>query len=386
MKKNFLIQSAFLILFICLFISCSNKNRFTVEGAIKEGGGKMLYLENVTTSSVVVLDSVKLGANGSYKFKRERPETPDFYRLRLNQQFINFVVDSTETLRINSDTLHFAKNYSVEGSFESENVKTLTFLQLKTHEAYNKLQKEYRSQNITADEYTEKANTIIEEYKNEAKSYIYPNPASASAYFALFQQINGLLIFDPYDKTDSKAYGAVANNWNQRYPDAPRTKHLVRLFTNALAILRGEQSYDWNANAVNGKDFFDIALTALDNKEVRLSEIGKGKVVLVDFTAYGMKESPFHNRKLAEVYEKYRNQGFQIYQIALDADLHFWKNAAINLPWICVIDPQSVNSEIAKKYNVSTIPTTFIMDKAGEIVARLENLDHLEKEISNYMK
>lgn len=386
MKRNIIIQFALLIPVMGIFISCSGNGQFTVKGAVKDGREKMLYLENVTTSKVVLLDSVKLGNSGSYKFKHARPVAPDFYRLRLNHQLINFTVDSAETITINSDTLRFAENYTVEGSAESQHVKSLTLLQLKTSETYNQLQDQYRSQSITSDEYKEKANACIDEYKNEAKNYIYTNPASASAYFALFQQINGLLIFDPYDKTDSKAYGAVANNWNQRYPKAPRTQHLVQLFTNALAVLRGEQSRGLDANTVDSKDFFDVSLLSFDDKAYRLSEIGSGKVVLVDFTAYGMQDSPAHNQQLAKVYAKYYKQGFQIYQISLDNNEHFWKNAAYNLPWICVIDPQSVNSDIARKYNVSNIPTGFILNRKGEIVKRIEDYAGLEADVIAYLK
>jgi uncharacterized protein (UPF0332 family)/glutathione peroxidase-family protein len=257
---------------------------------------------------------------------------------------------------------------------------------LKTSETYNQIQNQYRSQSITADEYTNKATACIEAYKNEAKNYIYANPASASAYFALFQQVNGLLLFDPYDKIDSKAYGAVANLWNQHYPNASRTKHLVQLFTNALAVMRGEQTSKLEAPTIDGKDYFDVSLLSVDNKPYRLTEIGKDKVVLVDFIAYELKESPLHNWQLAIVYEQYRSQGFQIYQISLDSDAHFWKNTAINLPWICVLDPQSVNSEIAKKYNVREIPAGFILDKKGEIVKRVENYADLAADIRLYFK
>ena len=43
---------------------------------------------------------------------------------------------------------------------------------------------------------------------------------SAAAYFALFQQIDGLLFFDLYDKNDSKAYGAVATSFDHYYPES----------------------------------------------------------------------------------------------------------------------------------------------------------------------
>jgi len=386
MKRNIVIQIALLITVTGILISCSGKNQFVVKGAIKNGNDKTLYLENITTSKVILLDSVKLNKNGSYKFEHKRPEAPDFYRLRLNNQLINFTIDSTEVITINSDTLHFAKDYTVEGSIESEKVKTLTLLQLKTSETYNQLQEQYRSQSITVDEYIKQMKACIDEYKNEAINFIYNNPASASAYFALFQQVNGLLLFDPYDKTDSKAYGAVANNWNLHYPDAPRTKHLVLLFTNALAVMRGEQAQNIDANTVNSKEYFDVSLLSVDNKAYRLSEIGENKVVLVDFISYGMKESPSHNQELAKVYEKYYAKGFQIYQISLDTDEHFWKNSAVNLPWICVIDPQSVNSDIVRKYNVRELPTGFILDRKGNIVKRVEDYTKLESDILPYLK
>jgi len=388
MKRNIIIQFALLIPVIGIFISCSGNNQFTVKGVVKDGNGKILYLENVATSKVILLDSVKLDQSNSYKFKRKRslPLAPDFYRLRLNRQLVNFVVDSAGTITINSDTLQFAQNYTVEGSTESEHVKTLTLLQLKTSETYNQLQEQYHSQSITADEYKEKTNACIDEYKNEAKQYIYKNPASASAYFALFQQINGLLIFDPYDKADSKAYGAVANNWNLHYPKAPRTENLVHLFTSALAVLRGEQVNPLDTKTVESKEYFDVSLLSVDDKAYRLSEIGKDKVVLVDFTAYGMQNSPAHNQQLAKIYEKYRNQGFQIYQISLDNDEHFWKNAAVNLPWICVVDPQSTNSDIVRKYNVVNLPTGFLLNRKGEIVKRIEDYTALEADVLTYLK
>ena len=386
MKRNFLILLVIIIPIFVIFISCSKEKKFTVKGYIKDGNEKMLYLENVAATRTILLDSVKISKNGSFKFQHKQPTAPDFYRLRLNNQLINFTIDSAEILTINSDTLLFAKNYTVEGSLESEHIKTLALLQLKTNDTFKHLQNQYRSQSISVDEYQEKVNACIDEYKKEANSFIYANPSSPSAYFALFQQINGLLIFNPYDKTDSKAFGAVANNWNLKYPDAPRTKHLVKLFTSALSIIRNEQSYNLDISTIEGKDYLDIALLSIDNKEYRLSEIGKGKVILVDFTAYEMKESPLHNQQLATIYRNYFRQGFEIYQISLDRDIHFWKNAAFNLPWICVFDPNSVNSTILRKYNVRELPTGFILDRKGDIVKRVENFDELEKDILLYLK
>jgi alkyl hydroperoxide reductase subunit AhpC len=104
---------------------------------------------------------------------------------------------------------------------------------------------------------------------------------------------------------------------------------------------------------------------------------------LIDFTSYGTKESPARNILLAELYEKYKSKGFEIYQISLDTDEHFWKNASVNLPWVCVWDQQSVNSDILRKYNVSEIPTSFIRNREGELVSRIESYNQLEKDIAS---
>jgi hypothetical protein len=364
--------------------SCTKNNQCTIEGNVKGGSGKTLYLENVTASSVVVLDSVELSDNGSFRFKRLRPQAPDFYRLRLKRQFVNLSVDSTETIKVQSDTLNFARDYTVEGSYECKKIKELTFLQLATNERYNQLQKQYESEAISPDEYITGVKEIIGAYKKEAINYIMDNPSSASAYFALFQQINGLLIFDPYDRQDSRMYGAVANSWNMNYPNALRTKHLVGLFTNSLIVLRQERNTA-APRELDGKQFFDISLPSIQDSEIRLSEAGAGKVVLLDFTAYEMQSSPRHNMDLLKIYRKYEPQGFVIYQVSLDRDRHFWKNAAVNLPWVCVIDPQSVYSEIAKKYNVDNLPAGFIFDKHGDIVSRIDNYGDLEKLIGSYV-
>jgi hypothetical protein len=305
--------------------------------------------------------------------------------LRLKHQFINISVDSTETIKIQADTLNFARNYTVEGSSESAKIKELALLQLTTNEVYNKLQRQYNSREISTDEYVGKVKEAMDHYKATAKESIYANPGSASAYFALFQQINNFLIFDPYDKADSKAYGAVANNWNNRYPEAPRTQHLVTLFKKSLVVLRGEQPSNQALNRIDSKIYFDIALPSIDDKVIRLSEIGAGQFVLLDFVAYEMENSPIHNALLANIYKKYYNKGFVIYQVSLDRDRHFWKNAAVNLPWVCVLDPESVESTIAKKYNVTNIPTGFILNRAGEIVARIDNFNDLEKELAKIM-
>lgn len=380
--KRSVLQSVLFLSFLSILSSCSDKEQFTIKGTIENGSGKTLYLENIGTSSISMIDSVKPGKDGKFKLKGKNPsEAPEFYRIRLNNQFINLAVDSTETIEVLTDTLKFARDYTVNGSWQSENIKQLTQLQLQTNGEFRKAQKEYKEGTLSDEEYLGRVQAIISSYKEKASQYIIPSPGSASAYFALFQQIDEMLIYDPYNRDDLKLFGAVANNWNQSYPDAPRTKHLIALYSNARAATREQEPIDWQTYEKATIDVFDFSLRSYDNKEIKLSDVVLGKITLLDFTAYELSQSPEHNLDLMEIYEKYHSKGFEIFQVSLDSDEHFWKNVAVNLPWTCVIDPQSVYSEIARKYNVQQIPCAFIISKEGDIVKRIEDFSNLEKEI-----
>ena len=89
---------------------------------------------------------------------------------------------------------------------------------------------------------------------------------------------------------------------------------------------------------------------------------------------------------LADFYAKYHKQGLEIYQISLDDDSHFWKNAASNLPWICVRDPQSVYSQVAALYFVRQLPAFFLLDSKGTLVQRIEEPKQLEAAIKSVVK
>ncbi|GHV21948.1 hypothetical protein FACS189428_3200 [Clostridia bacterium] len=369
----------------CVLVSCGEKKQqFTISGEIAGNTNKTLYLENVGTAKIIVLDSAKV-ESGSFKFKQDRPAAPGFYRLRLGNQVINLAIDSTETIIVKADTAYFASAYTLDGDVaESQKIKELTLLQAEAARKYTDLQKQQQAGELSIDQYVQEANAVIDGYKTAAKPYILADFPAPSAYFALFQQINNLFLFDIYDKDDNKLFGAVANAWNNAYPESPRALQLKNIYTGSRAVLRGEKpiEVEESSSAV----VFDISLPSLDGNEIRLSDVAQGKVTIIDFTAYAGNGSPAHNRQLAELYTKYQSQGLEIYQISLDTDSHLWKNAAANLPWIRVRDAQSIYSPIIQKYNVRNIPTTFIRDREGEIVARIEDYSTLNQVVANYFK
>lgn len=371
------------VLGLCMFLfsACNNSSDFTVNGVVAGADGQLMYLENVGISNVVTLDSIKLAPGGKFKFTEKRPEYPDFYRLRLNNQLINFAVDSTETISFVADAGTFATSYSVEGSENSKAIKAITLAQLDANQAISRLRKEYEDKMISDTTYRTKVLAAADAYKEVARKYIYSAPMSTAAYFALFQQIDGLLFFDLYDRKDVKAYGAVATSYDHAYPESPRSKHLYNLTLQSMKVLRAQRPVDYSNVETKEISFLDIELPDVRGEVVKLSTVAPGKVVLINFTAYQTEWSPALNMALGELYTKYHDQGLEIYQVSLDSDFHFWRNGASNLPWVTVRDPQSVYSQVAGLYNVKQLPALFILDRKGNLVKRVEDVKKLETDV-----
>lgn len=371
---------AFSILLLTLS-SCNKPSSFLIEGVVLGADGETLYLENVGVSSASTIDSVKITENGKFTFEKNSPQTPEFYRLRLKNQLINLAIDSVETVKINADAANFATSYAVEGSENCKQIKQITLAQLDANIAINKLHNAYKEKKIDEASYHQQIQETAEAYKKMALECIYTAPMSMAAYYALFQKVDGLLFFDPYNKKDSRAYAAVATSFNRYYPESARSKHLYNLALQSIKVIRNQRPIELEGIKTEEVNFVDIVLPNVQGQTIKLSDTSKDKPTLICFTAYQTEWSPSLNMTLGDLYTKYASKKLQIYQVSLDSDLNFWQNAASNLPWVCVRDPQSVYSQIAVTYNVRNLPALFLLDKNGVLVKRVEQAETLEADI-----
>ena len=229
---------------------------------------------------------------------------------------------------------------------------------------------------------------LVSNYKNEVqRNYIFAAPNKPYAYFALFQQLNGYMIFDPLtSKDDVKCFAAVATSLNNLYPHADRSRNLYNMVIKGMKNTRTPKTtpVEIPADKVRETSIIDIALNDLKGNTRHLTDL-KGKVVLIDFTAYATPTSGARNLLLRELYDKYASKGLEIYQISLDADEHFWKTAADNLPWICVRDPQGVYSSVVGLYGVTQLPTAFLVNRKNELNVRLDEKTDLEEAIKKLL-
>ena len=380
MKKHSIIAAALLALGLS---ACHNEPTFKVEGTVSGAADKMLYIEHSGLEKIESIDSLKLDKKGTFKFAVTCPESPEFYRLRIDNKIINFSVDSTESVKVNTGYQDFATAYDIN-SENNQKIKELVLLQAKLQSQVNQLGKSKMPSGLIQDSLM----NLVNAYKKEvSRNYILQAPQKPFAYFALFQQLNGVMLFNPLNnKEDIKCFGAVATCMNNLYPHAERSRNIYNMVIKGMKNTRTPQRKDVkiDENIVKEVSIIDIPLKDLNGTVHHLTDL-KGKVVLIDFTVYAAAPSGARNLALRELYNKYASKGLEIYQISLDPDEHFWKTAADNLPWICVRDPKSQYSNYVNLYGVSQIPASFLVNRDNVLALRIDEKTDIEAAIKKLL-
>ena len=382
---NHICKVAAVVLAAVAAASCSS-NKFKVEGQIANAADSVLYFENVGLEGINVIDSVKLSDNGNFSFSDEAPVAPEFYRLRIADQIINVSIDSTETVTIKAQYPQMATQYEVSGSENCLKIKELALKQIDLHKRAMAIQENTA---LGVDEANDSILKIIDAYKEDVKTnYIFKEPMKAYSYFALFQTLGNWLLFNPRsNKDDIKVFAAVATSWDTYYPHAERGQNLHNIAIEGMKNMRiteGAREQTIDASKVEEAGVLDIALQDNHGQVRHLTDL-KGKVVLLDFHIFAMDESPARILLLRELYNKYAAQGFEIYQVSLDPDEHFWKQQTAALPWISVRDEDGINSQRIMLYNIQSVPDYFIIDRNNNLVKRAEQMKDLEAEIKKLL-
>lgn len=116
----------------------------------------------------------------------------------------------------------------------------------------------------------------------------------------------------------------------------------------------------------------ELAFENPDGKILKLSDL-RGKYVLIDFWASWCGPCRKENPNVVRLYQQYHEKGFEVFSVSLDKDKNSWIKAIEkdNLLWPNhVSDLKYWSSQGAKIYGVSSIPSTFLIDKEGRIIGK----------------
>ena len=358
MKKHILL----ILAVVAMMASCSD-NKFSVDGTVDGANDTtQLVLEVSSNGYWLVVDTVTTGRDGKFSVAAEAPQFPNIYRLRLGDKAICFPIDSLDHLTVNTRLATFGTEYTVAGSDHAVQVMKIDQEAMKM--AGGKASPEQ-----------------FKAWKRKLAEQIVADPKGIVAYYAINKYVDDKPLFDPLDDQDLRIIGAVANAFYSFQPNDPRTDYLVQVLTAGQQRRRAASAPTDTINA-EVTSLIDIKLQDYTGRDYSLQQVASNHhMVLLCFTIYQAEFSPMFNKLLNDIYNRYKGRGLEIYQVSLDTDNVFWSQAAKNLPWITVYDPNGQNSPSVGTYQVMGVPTTFII-RDGDIVERVEDGSQLEAAVA----
>lgn len=380
-------QYIFILLGVVIFMSaCKKSNQFTIAGKISHAEGDTIYLEELLVSSTKPVAKKVIDKKGEFKFTGET-SIPTYYLLKLpDNKFVTLLVDSVDNVFIEADAANFGREYIVQGSLGSIQIKELTENLNRTEHKLdslrqlNNLYKGSPDYETLVAKWNEEYAAIIEEQTKFSTNFVLNNPFSMASVFALYQKYKD----QSFVIRDLQSMRTAASALNAIYPNSGMVK---ALYENTLSYLREEKAAQMKQFIEQeGVNSPDIVLPDVNGKEIALSSL-RGKVVLLHFWAAEEQGSRILNSLLADAYKKYKSKGLEIYQVNIGVNRSEWIDVIDkdNMNWINVGDLEG-STKARLNYNIQAIPYNYLLSKEGEILAKNLSGPDLDKALATILK
>lgn len=347
--------------------------------------GEFILLDELRSGELITADSVKVGSSGTFNF-RIKPSHSSFYLLKLNNNnFLTMLVEPGDEILINShrDSLNYPS--LVEGSEGTRLMAEYNRKLRNTIDHLKALNRIYEENEFRPglDKLMDSLDSIARNYLNDinsyTKDYIDKNINSLVSLVALYQQVApGVSVLD-YVK-DWKYFAKVDSSLYPRYPDYEPVTTLHRQVEELVAGLGVRPA----SAELPGGVAPEISLPSPGGDTISLSST-RGSVVLLDFWAAWCNPCRMENPNLVKAYENYHRSGFQIFQVSLDKSREAWLKGIQEdklEKWIHVSDLQYWNSVVVPLYKIEAIPSNFLLDRDGRIIATNLRGERLQEKLA----
>ncbi len=394
--KSIIMKYSVILIAIAMFIACKGKSNhdFTITGKIKNYTGDLtLYTSVLDLKTQEFRDTaykVPVNADGNFNItiKADRQDLYVLYWSTLKKFRESSIVLVNDT-----------SNIIIDG--DAEDKKTFSIKNSKTSNAILDMERFIINQELLLERYLYQSDSIkkrsssnalnaydlkIKELQVTTKNQLleYYNKANNP-----FIQVNVLgnmsdIIFKqlgPIANIDKKEFLTLINQSASKYPD---NKYLT-LFKKQMDAYSNQESMLKNETN-NKRKIPSFSLPNTQGKTISIDEF-KGKYFLLDFWAswcgYCRQESPY----LVKVYNQFKDKNFTIVSISLDEDKSEWLRAIQQdkYTWTQLGDLKGYGSEVARLFNINALPSSFLIDPQGNIIATDLRGNMLEQQLTQLL-
>ena len=306
MKRIFFVATVLL-----LALSSCQSSKVKIAGRFVGSDANMVYLERNTTLEQTIIDSVKIAEDGSFALNiNDAPATPTLYNVIFDNERIPLLVQRGDKINVQSAG-SVLRNCEVSGSLETELLHSFNKEYISGVARLNEIISKYTNDlseeqtKAVSKEYTE----LYRKIKRSQLRFIIEHKDRIAAIYALYQRIpNDANLFN--GDSDVIYYRTVAEAVEQTYPESP---YLPILRTQ---IARMDAQLNLLSN-ITETSFPEINMPDMYGNQKSLTAL-EGNVILLHFWSAAIGNGNAINADLKDIYAKYHDQGFEIYQVGID--------------------------------------------------------------------
>jgi thiol-disulfide isomerase/thioredoxin len=360
----------FLTILSFLLVSCTEKETQTssISGTVlnlKKNYVILSKVEDIQQKITTILDTIFVDESG--KFQAKNLQTPNIYNLTFNdKKNIQLAINGNQTIVIKGthlDSLNISGSKDTELLLAYENFRkeSLNRLVYAVRNEISSLKKEKASE--------EKIDALrrleIENYNKhlaELTVFIKEKMGTSIAIYPTSIRWNG---------ENLATYKTIVSNFKATYPTSKITSKL-------------EKRIELLQKTAVGSTVSTIEMPTKEGTIIQLKNI-KGTYTLIDFWASWCPPCRSESNILSELYSTYNSKGFEILGISLDTKKQRWVDAleADNRVWANVSTVEGFKTPVAIEYGITALPTNFIIDAEGKIIASNIHGEHLKKFIES---
>lgn len=365
MKRSRILAASVAVLALA---ACTPKAH--ISGKVEQAPDSRIVLKQLNVNAFDVVDTLKTDASGAFRcaVKVEEGQPEFFYLFHGDTRIAALLLEKGEKAVVTADTLG---NYSVEGSKGTDVLMEA-----------EKMSADFVRLVAAEDDPKVLTKAFVDYYRSRVK-FVLANSHSLAVVPVLTEQLDANIpVFNQL--TDALHFRNVCDSLRTVYPDSKYLKALEKEATRRENYMK----LHLRVNAADALSYPELNLPDVNGERKLLSEVG-AKVTLLHFWNPADATHKMMNLEvLLPVYNEFHAKGLEIYSVAVDVDKAEWAGVvrAQKLPWINVNDGLGSASPALIAYNITQVPTSFLIYEDGLTAPAVSGVDGLRSELAKLLK